>query len=137
MKLLKTLSFSLLMLTALATQAIHPENKPQSLKFLNYPDKTICIKHPAAENATNFFAGSMVYNFEIYKAGNLDNILQSMLQNKDVATCTAGKVTGDYSAVILTLKSVKDKAWFIALFKKAGLSSIKINNNEVMALDKL
>ncbi|MCC6371163.1 MAG: hypothetical protein IT236_09175, partial [Bacteroidia bacterium] len=105
-----------------------------------YPAKTIVIKHPAANDTKTFFAGSQVYNFEIYKVGtaeDVNKIISSFLNNKDVATCTAGTVTGDFTAITLTLKSNKDKAWFAAQFKKAGLNTIKINQGEVTPVDKL
>lgn len=133
MKLLKLLLPFLIM----ATGSIIAGNK---LILNEPPAKTIMFKHPGAENATTFFSGSKVYNFEIFKAGTaaeMEAIVKSLSADKAVESCTKGNLYGDYLSVTLTLKSNKDKAWFIAAFKKAGLNHIRLNNHEIIAVDKL
>jgi hypothetical protein len=38
---------------------------------------------------------------------------------------------------LYVLKLNKNKAWFIKSFKKAGLKTIKINNNPIIEIDKI
>jgi hypothetical protein len=140
MKFLSTLCLSLLLAGATSIQASEPVASHTTIKYGMYPDKTICIKHPSAGDTKTFFSGSQVYFFEIYNVGSaadIAKIIHTVKANKDVADFTQGVVTGEFTAFTLSLKSNKDKAWFIALFKKAGLNTIKINNSEVMSVDHM
>ena len=101
---------------------------------------TICLKHPAAENAATFFAGSLVYQFEVYKVGSNDNltkVIAAFQKENDVESITVGALTGDYQALQLTLKKQKNKDWFAATFRKAGLNTIRINRREIVPVDKM
>ena len=137
MKLIKTLSFSLLIACATLNAATTSHYKNFNV-LSETPVKTICIKNPDAANLNNFFAGLTVLNFEVYKSGTeLSQILKTLSSNPNVASCVEGKTTGDYQAIVLTLKNKKDKAWFTSEFKKAGLGHIKINNNPIVEVEKM
>ncbi len=104
------------------------------------PAKTICIKNGKAADANTFFSSTTNLSFEIFKPGTkaeFDAIVNKLKATDGVENCIAGKVTGDFYAITLTLKSEKDKAWFAKTFKDAGLNHIKINNKEVVEVDKL
>lgn len=104
------------------------------------PAKTICIKHPMANDANSFFSTTTNLFFEVYKPGSKADftaILDKLKQTEGVQNVTPGNITGDFFGVNLSLKGLKDKAWFIQAFKKAGLEYIKLNNNEAVSLDKL
>jgi len=103
----------------------------------NYPNRTVVIKQMAAPTADAFFSANTNYTFEIYKAGDLNAVIAAIKADKHVESCVQGKITGDYTAIVLNLKEKKNKAWFIALFKKAGLNHVKFNQNEVTETDKL
>lgn len=108
--------------------------------LLDYPAKTIVIKNPMASNISTFFSSNKMLEFEIYKVGSpadLKLVLQNISNNKEVMSCNSGAIAGDFTHITLVLKSNKDKAWFVTLFKKAGLGFIKINQAEVIAIDKL
>jgi hypothetical protein len=79
-------------------------------------------------------------SFEIYKPGNTDfvkAVIASLKSDPNVQSVTEGAVTGDFYAVTISLKSAQSKQWFINSFKKAKLANIKINNNEVVSVDKM
>lgn len=137
MKILKTLLISFMLTGA----AVNASAVTTSLAVYNEtPAKTIVIKHPEAASADKYFAKSTVVMFEVYKAGTKDEvakIIKSLQSDANVESATEGKLTGDYQAITLTLKSTKDKAWFVKQFKKAGLNHIKINNNPVVEIEKL
>ncbi len=104
------------------------------------PAKTICIKSPAADNTNGFFSSTTTLFFEVYKAGNKEEIaaiVKTLSKNSNVRSCSEGLLTGDYQAFTIDLKSTMDKAAFVKLFKSAGLNTIKINNNPVVAVDKM
>jgi hypothetical protein len=137
MKLIKTLSFSLLMASISLNASALNLNKNVKM-YTEPPAKTVFIKNPAAADVNAFFSGITVLNIEIYKSGSeLAKIVSTLKSNSNVESCIEGKVTGDYQAVTLTLKNKKDKAWFAAEFKKAGLGHIKINNNPIVEVEKM
>jgi len=106
----------------------------------NLQPGTICLKHPAADNASTFFSNSLVYQFEVYQVGgaeNLSKIISAFQKEKDVESITPGTLTGDYQAFHITLKKQKNKEWFGATFRKAGLNSIRINRREIVPVDKM
>jgi hypothetical protein len=133
MKFFKTLCLSLLLsLTGLnATQA------QTNSKSAETPAKTICIKHPMANDVDRFFSNNSAIMFEVYKPGDMVNIMELLKKDSNVKECQAGTVTGDYHQLTLVVKVQKDKAYYAALFKKAGLTTIKINNNPIVAVDKM
>ena len=140
MKFIKTLTFALFFTVTIVNSAIYGNNKSSVLKSDDAPAKTICIKNPAASNTTEFFSNSTSFSFEIYKAGSKDDVLKiikSFKNDPNVENFIEGVLTGDYLAVSLILKSNKNKAWFIKLFKKAGLKTIKINNSPIVEIDKI
>lgn len=138
MKILKTLLASVI-LTVGAVNSVSASNTPTSV-YSETPAKTICIKHPSAADANAFFAKTTVLMFEVYKAGSKDEvakIIKTLKADANIESCNEGTLTGDYQAITINLKSAKDKAYFITLFKKAGLNHIKINNNPVVEVDKM
>mgnify|MGYP001020488472 FL=1 len=108
--------------------------------FGDIPAKTIFIKNPSYTDSKSFFAGIKTLQFEIFKAGSqeeVNKLLTKFNHNADVESCTAGKLYGDYQSIVLTLKTNKDRAWFVSAFKKAGLYLIKINNNAPVEVDEM
>jgi hypothetical protein len=101
------------------------------------PNKTIVIKHPGANDVNAFFSSNTVLSFEVYKPGELTPLINALKKDGNVENCTAGTLTGDYQQFTVSLKSAKDKAWFVALFQKAGLGHIKINNKPVTEVGKI
>lgn len=137
MKIIKSLIVATLLVTAGANAT---ENETSKLVYSETPAKTVCIKHPEAADVNKYFSTSTVVMFEVYKAGTQGDVakmIKALKSDSNVQSVTEGALTGDYQAITLTLKSAKDKSWFISEFKKAGLSHIKINNNPIVEVDKL
>lgn len=112
----------------------------KSTFYSEIPAKTICIKHPDASNPDKYFSTSTNVMFEVYKAGSKDEIskiIGILKSDSNVESATEGRLTGDYQAITISLKNTKDKAWFVALFKKAGLNTIRINNNPIVSVEKM
>ena len=140
MKIFKILSISVLLVATSVSNTINAKINTFKLAFTEIPVKTVCIKHPEATDATKYFANATIVSFEIYKAGGaaeVDKIIKLLSSDANVESCTAGKVTGDFSAITLSLKTAKNKAWFVSQFKKAGLTHIKLNNSAPVEADKL
>ncbi len=138
MKTLYSLIFIFALSMANASPSVNSLESYLSIKEL--PAKTICIKHPLAADPVKFFSTGTSFHFEIFKAGtksDLLSIIDKLKKVEGVENCLPGNVNGDYFSVELTLKSVKDKAWFMNAFKAAGLDHIKINNSEPTPLEKL
>jgi hypothetical protein len=136
MKLAKTFALSLFILGMGVAVAASVSNKAV-VKFTDIPVKTVVIKNAEAADANKYFSTATTVVFWVYKAGTTDEITQKLKKNSDVANCGAGKLTGDYQEMTVTLKTAKDKAFWISLFKSAGLGHIKINNNEIVEMDKM
>jgi ABC-type glycerol-3-phosphate transport system substrate-binding protein len=139
MKMFKTLSLSAL-LTLAAVNTASATSAVVSAFYNETPVKTVVIKHPMANDAAKFFSSSKIVNFEIYKPGTKEEvakIIASLKKDAAVESVNEGVVTGDYHAVTIVLKSEKNKEWFAAEFKKAGLNTIKMNNNPIVEVDKL
>ena len=140
MKILKTLSLSLVLTGAMVNSAL-ANTRVNSVYSNETPAKTVIIKHALANDANKFFSSSTVISFEIYKPGTkeeLAKIVASLKKDPAVESVNEGVVTGgDYYAMTIVLKSEKNKAWFVAEFKKAGLNTIKMNNNPIVEVDKL
>jgi hypothetical protein len=137
MKIIKTLLISC-MLTGAAVNA--NAIKPVTGIYNQTPDKTICIKNPQAANADQFFSSATMLFFEVYKAGTSDEVaklIKTLSADPNVDSVAEGVLVGDYQGITVVLKSQKNKAWFVSLFKKAGLNHIKINNNPVTEVDKI
>lgn len=140
MKILKALSVSFLLGATMLNSTAFAKNTAISVNFSEIPAKTVCIKHPAASDANSFFSQATVVSFEVYKAGSaadVANIITALKKDAAVESVTEGKVTGDYQQITLTLKSAKNKAWFASEFKKAGLNTVRINNNPIVEVDKM
>ncbi len=138
MKTLYSIIFVFALGLANATTLVGPNNSIIVIKEL--PAKTICIKHPLASDPVKFFSTGTSFHFEVFKPGtkaDLMSIIDKLKKVEGVENCLPGNVNGDYYSVELTLKSAKDKAWFINAFKAAGLDHIKINNSEPTPLEKL
>ena len=139
MKILKTLSVAVLLTGALVSSTVYGKVNPTIINYAEIPAKTVVLKHPAAENTTNYFSSATVITFEVYKVGakaEMDNVTKVFLK-EGAESCIPGGLTGDYQAYTISLKTAKDKAWFAATFRKAGLNSIKINNNAVVSVDQM
>lgn len=124
------------------TNAFNGNNKPEvnELFVKEVPAKTVCIKHPMADDASAFFSTTLNLFFEVYQPGtkaDFTAIIDKLKGIEGVQNVTPGVINGDYYGINLTLKDVKDKAWFLEAFKKAGLSHIKINNKEAVPVEKL
>lgn len=101
---------------------------------------TICLKDPAAENVTGFFAATTLVNFEVFKVGSQEDItriVNSFKKDKAVQDVIVGALTGEFQAFTLILKEAKNKVWFGNLFKQAGLDNIRINRHEIVPVDKM
>jgi hypothetical protein len=108
--------------------------------FSETPSKSVIFKDPAAEDAGKYFSGGTTYRMWIFKAGttgDLEKIIKIFSDDAAVKSCEQGATTGDYSELVLNLKAPENKAWFVALFKKAGLGHVKINNHEAVDTEKL
>lgn len=136
MKIIKILLISCLLTGSAATA-----NPIINTTFYSeIPAKTICIKHPNASEPDKFFSTSTNLMFEVYKAGSkeeVEEMIKILKSDSNVQSASEGRLTGDYQAVTISLKNTKDKAWFVALFKKAGLNTIRINNNPIVSVDKI
>lgn len=140
MKILKTLSVSFLLGVSVLNSAAFGKNPLVSVNFSEIPVKTVCIKHPAASDANNFFSQATLVSFEVYKPGSkeeLANIISSLKKANGIESVTEGKLNGDYQQITITLKAAKNKAWFASEFKKAGLNNVRINNNPIVEVDKM
>ncbi|MES2680962.1 MAG: hypothetical protein V4635_13805 [Bacteroidota bacterium] len=139
MKMFKILSLSAL-LTFAAVSTASATSGSVSAFYNETPVKTVVIKHPMANDAAKFFSSSKIVNFEIYKPGSKEEfakIIASLKKDAAVESVNEGTVNGDYHAVTIVLKSEKNKEWFAAEFKKAGLNTIKMNNNPIVEVEKL
>ena len=137
MQILKTLSLTVLLSLAAMPPGMYAQINSQTTKFTETPARTIIIKHPAANDPATYFAMTTVFTFEVYKPGNIDKIVSQMSKDPGVEMCKVGGVNNEYYQINLVVKSAKDKMWFAALFKKAGLFTIKINNNSPVDIDKM
>jgi hypothetical protein len=140
MKLFKILSLSLVLSTTLLS-ATPPHFLQLLVAYNEIPARTIILKHPMAADANKYFASGTFFHFEVYKPGSSDDvakILAALKSDPAVESVSLGALTGgDYQAITLTLKTAQNKAWFISEFKKAGLNTIRINNNPVVAIEKI
>lgn len=137
MNIIKTLLISC-MLTGAAVNA--SAIKPGTGIYNQTPEKTICIKNPQAANADQFFSSASMLFFEVFKAGTKDDVaklIKTLHSDPNVESVQEGALVGEYQGITIVLKSHKNKAWFVSLFKNAGLNHIKINNNPVIEVDKL
>ncbi|MBX3164004.1 MAG: hypothetical protein KF900_05945 [Bacteroidetes bacterium] len=135
MNAIKILSLSLFLTGA----AINTQAKTEYVTsvFGEYPAKTVCIKHPAADNVNAYFSEATVISFEIFKIGDKAAFITSLQSNADVESVTEGALTGDFQMITITMKTAQNKAWFAALLKKAGSRDIRINHMELKSLDEL
>lgn len=140
MKILKTLSVSFLLGAAMINSTASASTINTVINLSEIPAKTVCIKNPSAADVNKFFSATTVLSFEVYKAGSkeeITKIINLLKKDADVESVSEGKLTGDYQSITLTLKSAKNKAWFATEFKKAGLNTIRINNNPIVEVDKI
>ena len=140
MQILKTLSISFLLSLAMISSPVVGKNNTSSIILADIPVKTVCIKNPAAADANKFFSEVTVLSFEVYKAGSKDEvakIINVLKKDAAVESVTEGTLNGDYQSITITLKSAKNKTWFATQFKKAGLNTVRINNNPIIEVDKM
>lgn len=136
MKTIKPFCFFIL-LSANISNIGAKTNSPSAFIFSQYPNKTVVIKDHTFTNANAYFSASTTYFFEIYKGGNANALITAFQKNNAVQSLVAGKITGDFQAFTLTLKSAQNKVWFKQLFATAGLNSIVINQNSIMDVSTL
>jgi exopolysaccharide biosynthesis protein len=104
------------------------------------PVKTAVIKAAGAENADLFFSTTKVVAIHVFKAGtteDLNTLVTKLKENSSVEQVILGKTTGDYTNINITLKEVKNKSFWMELFKSAGMDHVKINNKEAVETGKL
>ncbi len=110
-------------------------------KVLNeIPAKTAVIKAVGAENTDAFFSTTKAVAIHLFKAGTTEDLnatIAKLKENKSVEQVILGKTTGDYTNINITLKEVKNKAFWIELFKSAGMDHVKINNKEAVETGNL
>jgi|GEM_PF-987221 len=141
MQFLKTLSLSLLLAVAVNRTPVFAQVNGQvnatAAKYSETPVKTVIVKNPMANDPATYFATGTVFSFEIFKPGDIAKITSAIKKQAGVESCTLGNVTGDYYQVNIVLKATKNKMWFSEVFKKAGLNTIKINNNPIVEVAKM
>ena len=140
MKILKTLSVYFLLGAAMINSTASASTINTVINLSEIPAKTVCIKNPSAADVNKFFSETTVLSFEVYKAGSkeeITKIINFLKKDAAVESVSEGKLTGDYQSITLILKSAKNKAWFATEFKKAGLNTIRINNNPIVEVDKM
>ena len=139
MKLFKTVSLSLVLATAL----LNSTGMQAALTPYVYnetPAKTVVIKNPMAADANKFFAAGTIFNFEVFQAGSsaeVSKIMTALGSDPAVESVNEGPLVGEYRGFTLVLKSAQNKEWFISEFRRAGLNTIKINNNPIVAVEKI
>lgn len=139
MKILRIVALGLFVLSVSVSPAINVA-RTSLVKYSETPAKTVFIKHPDAADANSFFSKNTSLMFYVFKAGSADEVnkmIETIKKNKNVLNAGAGKVTGDYQEITVNLKSAKDKAFWVDLFKSAGLNHIKINNGDVRDINQL
>lgn len=104
------------------------------------PVKTAVIKAAGAENTDLFFSTTKVVAIHVFKAGtteDLNALVAKLKESGSVEQVILGKTTGDYTNINITLKEIKNKSFWIELFKSAGMDHVKINNKEAIETGKL
>ena len=107
--------------------------------FADLPSKSVVIKAAGANDVNAFFSTTKVIAFHIYKAGSseeLEAMVKKLRESAGVEQVIQGKTTGDYTGINVTLKEVKNKSYWIELFRNAGFSQIKINNSDPVPVEK-
>jgi hypothetical protein len=140
MKIFRVLALLLIIPTSLIFSSERNASLYQKLISQEVPARTVFFKHPAAADLTAFFSKNTIYHFEVYRAGNSENLaklVQVLGNDPAVASCITGQLTGDFQAITLTLKETKNKEWFSVFFRNAGLNTIKINNGPVTDISKI
>ncbi|MBS1652739.1 MAG: hypothetical protein JSU07_12090 [Bacteroidetes bacterium] len=104
------------------------------------PLKTVCIKHPDAENPDVYFSKVTMFNFEVFKPGteaDVKEIIKNLSKDSNVDFVNLGKLYGNFQAISVVFKTAKNKSYVLGLLKKAGLDIVKINNGEPTNIDKI
>jgi hypothetical protein len=98
-------------------------------------NKTVCIKHPDAENLENFLKINTSIFFE-FKGDKLqsDKFIENLKKSDLIKSCNKGKVTGDFQGIQIIFKNTLTMPEFFDLLKKAGAEYVKINNSEPQKL---
>jgi len=140
MKIFKTLSLCLALSAAMLSAAPLRALPPMGT-YNETPARTIILKHPMAADAGKFFASGTFFSFEVYQPGSaaeVNKIVAALKSDPAVESVSVGALVGNsYQGFTITLKAPQSKGWFISEFKKAGLNTIKINNNPVVAVEKI
>lgn len=140
MKLTSILSLALFLVCSQPGHFANSGHPAGSAIVGDFPARTIFIKSPMASDPNLFFSTNKALMFEVYKVGSgsdLEKIIKAFRSDPAVESFNSGTLTGDYQAFVLILKTNKDKAWFISMFKKAGLNTIKLVHNDVIPVDKM
>lgn len=98
-------------------------------------NKTVCIKHPSADNLENFLKNNSSVFFE-FKADKLqaENFIENIKKSPSVKSCNKGKITGDFHGIQVIFNNPPSEPDFLGILKKAGAEYIKINNSEPQKL---
>jgi allophanate hydrolase subunit 1 len=107
----------------------------QTNTFSQIENKTVCIKHPDAENLENFLKSNTTIFFE-FKGDKLqsEKFIENLKRSNQIKSCNKGKVTGDFHGIQIIFKNTLTKPEFFELIKNAGATYIKINNSELQKL---
>ena len=129
MKIIKTLTFTLLFAAAVVNSSIYGNNRSLVLKIDDTPSKTICIKNPAASNTTEFFSKTTQFSFEIFKAGSKDDVLKIIKPISKVESIEVIKDETVKGELVVENETKKDEIIFPVV--EANDDS---NNDNILAL---
>lgn len=94
------------------------------------PNKTVCIKHPDAEQFQEFLKKQSVLFFEIKgDKAEVEKIIQQLRKHPEIQSCTPGKTTADFYAFQITFKKNPSAEEFKKMLKDCGVIALKINNH--------
>ncbi|MGE0567846.1 MAG: hypothetical protein AB7O73_07845 [Bacteroidia bacterium] len=135
-------SILLLLTLSLSAFQLNAGNSFNYISEINteLPPKTICIKHALAGDADKLFSTETKLTFEIYKAGNseeLEKMIASFEANDNVDEVIKGSLNGDYQQIQIAFNDKVSKKIVVQMFKDAGLTYIKLNNSAVKNLGDL
>jgi len=104
--------------------------------FSHVPDKTLCIKHPDAEQLDNFLKKNQSIFVEVKGSSEFAETFQQLLskEKNSIESVNRGKVTGDFYGFQITFKKNISREEFMKVLKKAGITHLKINNSEPQAI---